>query len=264
MGVIRDFVGTAISWLNPNDIDNIVVLKDASATAIYGVKAANGVIVITTKKGERGRMSLSYSGNYSTSAKLSYKGMELMNSKQRVDASREAYDKGCVFPREDVVGYTALRLAYQRNEISFEKFNEEVKKLETNNTDWFDILFQMPFSHSHSISVSGGTDKTTYRASFGMNSQSNTAKGNSQTSYTGNVNVNSIFWDQLNISFTMSGSTAKTKAFAGTDPYNYASKTNRAIPCYNEDGFSLFYKDEKALYNILNELDNSGNRNINQ
>lgn len=64
MGVIRDFVGTAISWLNPNDIDNIVVLKDASATAIYGVKAANGVIVITTKKGERGRMSLSYSGNY--------------------------------------------------------------------------------------------------------------------------------------------------------------------------------------------------------
>lgn len=64
MDLIRDFVGGAISWLNPNDIDNITVLKDASATAIYGVKAANGVIVITTKKGERGRISLSYSGNF--------------------------------------------------------------------------------------------------------------------------------------------------------------------------------------------------------
>ena len=261
MNMIRDFVGSAISWLNPNDIDNIVVLKDASATAIYGVKAANGVIVITTKKGELGRMSISYNGNFSTSAKLSYKGMELMNSKQRVDASREAYDKGAVFPQEDVIGYTALRLAYQRREISFDEFNAEVKKLETNNTDWFDLLFQVPFSHNHSISVSGGSDKATYRASFGMNNQSNTAKGNSQTSYTGNVNVNTTFWDQLNVSLSLSGSTAKTKAFANIDPYSYATKTNRAIPCYNEDGSLHFYKDEKALYNILNELHNSGNRN---
>ena len=261
MDMIRDFVGSAIAWLNPNDIDNIVVLKDASATAIYGVKAANGVIVITTKKGERGRMSLSYSGNFSTSAKLSYKGMELMNSKQRVDVSREAYDKGSVFQQEDVVGYMALRLAYQRREISYDEFNAAVRKMETNNTDWFDLLFQTPFSHNHSVSVSGGSDKTTYRASFGMNNQSNTAKGNSQTSYSGNVNVNSTFWDQLNVLFSLSGSTAKTKAFAGTDPYAYATSTNRAIPCYNEDGSFHFYSDGAAQYNILNELENSGNRN---
>ncbi len=261
MDLIRDFVGTAIAWLNPNDIDNIVVLKDASATAIYGVKAANGVIVITTKKGEKGRMALSYSGSFSTSAKLTYKNMELMNSKQRVEVSREAYDKGAIFQQEDVVGYAALRLAYQRREISFEEFDAAAKKLETNNTDWFDILFQTPFSHNHSISVSGGSDKTTYRASFGMNDQSNTAKGNSQRSYTGNVNVSSTFWDKLNISFSLSGSSAKTKAFAGADPYGYASRTNRALPCYNDDGSLYFYSDGSALYNILNELNNSGNRN---
>lgn len=62
--IIRNFVGSAISWLNPSDIKDVTVLKDASSTAIYGVKAANGVIVITTKKGETGRLSVGYSGNF--------------------------------------------------------------------------------------------------------------------------------------------------------------------------------------------------------
>lgn len=66
--MIRDFVGNAIAWLNPNDIEDITVLKDASATVMYGVKAANGVILIKTKRGEAGRMSVNYSGNFSVDA----------------------------------------------------------------------------------------------------------------------------------------------------------------------------------------------------
>ena len=80
MDMIKDFVGGAISWLNPQDIDDITVLKDASATAIYGVKAANGVIVITTKKGEKGRLSLNYGGSVTFTPRLNYNRMELMNS----------------------------------------------------------------------------------------------------------------------------------------------------------------------------------------
>ena len=87
--MIKDFVGGAISWLNPNDIENITVLKDASSTAIYGTKAANGVIVINTKKGEKGRMSVNYNTNMSLTPRLNYNRMELMNSKERVDVSRE-------------------------------------------------------------------------------------------------------------------------------------------------------------------------------
>lgn len=83
LDMMKDFIGGAISWLNPNDIEDITVLKDASATAIYGVKAANGVILITTKKGERGRMSVNYSGNFSLSSRLNYDKMEIMNSKER-------------------------------------------------------------------------------------------------------------------------------------------------------------------------------------
>lgn len=261
MDMIKNFVGGAISWLNPNDIDNIVVLKDASSTAIYGVKAANGVIVITTKKGERGRVSIGYSGNFSISNRLNYKKMELMNSMQRVDASREAFDKGGILQGEDQVGYMALALAYQRREISFEEFNTRVKKLETGNTDWFDILFQTPFSHNHNLSISGGNEKSTYRASFGMNNQNNTAKGNGQKSYTGSLNISSMFWDQVSISLGLSGNISKTEAFIGIDPYTYASTTNRAIPCFDEEGELYFYKNEKGLYNVLNELNNSGNKN---
>ena len=73
---MRNFIGNSISWLNPNDIEDITVLKDASATAIYGVKAANGVIVITTKRGKAGRLSVSYSGNYSIGSNVTYDKMD--------------------------------------------------------------------------------------------------------------------------------------------------------------------------------------------
>lgn len=115
--MMKDFVGSAVSWLNPNDIEDITILKDASATAIYGVKAANGVIVITTKKGQRGRMSLNYSGNFTTSVRMNYNKLEIMNSKERVELSREGYERGAKM-RDETIGYTGLALAYERQEIS--------------------------------------------------------------------------------------------------------------------------------------------------
>ena len=260
LDMMKDFIGGAISWLNPNDIEDITVLKDASATAIYGVKAANGVIVITTKKGESGRLTLNYSGNFSTSVRMNYKKLELMNSKQRVDLSREAYPRGARIPTE-TVGYGGLVLAYERGEINGEQFNSAAKKLETMNTDWFDILYRTPFSQNHNISFSGGNENSTYRASFGFSDQQNTARGNGQTSYSANLNVTSTFWKQLTISTSLSGGYTETTAFAeGVDPFGYAFRTSRVIPCY--DGEELFYyKDGGYNYNILNELANSGNEN---
>lgn len=263
MDMIRSFVGGAISWLNPNDIENISVLKDASATAIYGVKAANGVIVITTKKGQKGRMSISYSGNFSTSTKMNYNKLELMNSKERVDVSREAYENGNLLTYEDQIGYTALALAYKRKQISYEEFNTKAKQLETVNTDWFDILFRVPFSHSHNLSISGGSDKTTYHASFGVNENNNTARGNDQKSYNANINVNTIFWDCLNVNVSLAGSLAKTNSYAGVEPFSYAYNTSRVIPCFDENGERYFYPSDanNYKYNILHELENSGNEN---
>lgn len=265
MDMIRNFVGGAISWLNPNDIEDVTVLKDASSTAIYGVKAANGVIVITTKKGKTGRMAVSYSGNFSFSSRLAYDKLELMNSQQRVEVSREAYERGLLLDEsaQTGIGYTALALAYKRKEITLEEFSREAQKLERANTDWFKILFRNSFSHSHTVSISGGSDKTTYHTSFGINDSQNTAKGNGQSQYMANMSLSTKLWDCISLSTSVAGSVAKTKAFVGTDPYGYASTTNRAIACFDENGDRFFYKYDKNgfLYNILNEQDNSGNEN---
>jgi TonB-linked SusC/RagA family outer membrane protein len=259
--MMRQYIGGSVSWLNPHDIEDITVLKDASATAIYGVKAANGVILITTKKGQYGRMSINYSANFSTSTRLNYNRLELMNSQDRMALSAEAIERGARIPNE-TIGYTGLALSYMRREITLDEFHARARELETMNTDWFKLLYRSPFSQSHSISFSGGTDKITYRSSFGYNDTKNTAKGNGQQSYTANLNLSMRFWDKLTINASLSGAHTKTTGFAsGVDPYSYALSTSRVIPSYNSDG-SLYYYDVNGRdYNIINELANSGNIN---
>ncbi len=262
--MIRNFVGSAIAWLNPSDIKDVTVLKDASATAIYGVKAANGVIVITTKKGEEGRMSISYSGNFSIGSKVTYDKLNLMNSKERVDVSREIYERGLVGSQPLAnVGYQALLQQYLQEKISYDNFNAGVKKLEVVNTDWFDLLYENPFSYSNNISVSGGSDKTTYYASFGITNNNGTAKGNDSKSYQGSVNVNTIFWDRLQFSAKVAGSVSKTNGFhSSVSPYSYASTTSRVLPAFEENGEWAYYVTRSGYkYNILNELAESGNGN---
>ena len=90
---IKELAGNAISWLNPNDIETITVLKDASATAIYGSQAANGVIVITTKKAQAGRVQVSYSGDFTLGQRPRYGLYDLMNSEERMQLSKEIYEE---------------------------------------------------------------------------------------------------------------------------------------------------------------------------
>ena len=262
--MIRNFVGSAISWLNPSDIKDITVLKDASATAIYGVKAANGVIVITTKRGEKGRMSISYSGNFSIGSKVTYDKLNLMNSKERVDVSREIFERGLVSSSGLAnVGYQKLLNQYLQEKISYEDFNAGVKELEVVNTDWFDLLYENPFSYSNNVSISGGSDKATYYASFGMTNNNGTAKGNDSKSYQGSVNVNMMFWNKVQFSGRVAGSVSKTEAFHScVSPYEYASTTSRVIKAYEEDGSLSYYMTRGGdRYNVLNELAESGNEN---
>lgn len=245
MDMIRDFVGGAISWLNPNDIDNVTVLKDAASTAIYGVKAANGVIVITTKKGQMGRMAVSYNGNFTFAPRMTYNKLELMNSQQRVEVSREAYNTGIPLSGSQDIGYMALAKAYKNREISLEEFSARAKQLERNNTDWFKILFRDAFSHNHNVSISGGSDKATYRASFGYLDDYNTAKGNEKKQYTGNMNVSVNLWESVTISTSLAGSVQKTKGFVGNDPYSYASTVTARSRLMTRMGNAFFMRTRR-------------------
>lgn len=265
MDMIRNFVGSSISWLNPNDIDQITVLKDASATVLYGVKAANGVIVITTKKGTKGRMSVSYSGGLSVSERIRYSQLNLMNSRERNDVSREAYERRLLSNHDlQPIGYEGLLSQYLNREISYSDFQEQARYLDTINTDWLKLLFHNSLSTNHSVSISGGNDRISYYSSLYGNFTNGTQIGNSSNKYGASLSVDAWIAKNLLVSASISGSFGKTKSNYGVDPYTYATTTSRAIPCYSSDG-SLYYYPKNYqfgyLYNVLNERDESGNSN---
>ena len=273
---MKNLIGNQISWLNPSDIETITVLKDASATAIYGSKASNGVIVITTKKGSAERTSIRYSTHFSFRTRPNYGMFNYMNSKERIQFSKEAYDAGVRYqsdPLPQIYTYEGLMAMYNKRLINENDFMKQMEQLETCNTDWFDILCRNSFSHNHNLSISGGSQKVTYNASFGYSSSHGTQKGDDMTQFTSRLNVNTQFTKSLSITFNLSGSFSDKKGYGpGVNPQSYANQTSRAIPVYDENGKRVFYKRyyEYQLnrsgqleygYNILNEMENSYSKN---
>ena len=273
---ISQLAGNAISWLNPNDIETITVLKDASATAIYGSEAANGVIVITTKKAKAGKVSVSYSGDFSIGQRPRYGLYDRMNSQEMMEFSKEMYEDRVVYPNTILeVGYAGLLKSYLDKKISKEDFDKEYRKMAERNTDWFDLLFSNSFSHKHSLSLSGGSEKIQNRTSLGYTDERGEAKGNNVALFTATSNTTvNLFDNELMVNLLLKGTWRKAEGFAyDVDPFKYAYNTSRVIPMYNEDG-TLHYHDKWAetgstvinnkynyLYNIRNELDNTGSEN---
>ena len=267
-----DFVnllGNAISGLNPNDIEQIDVLKDASATAIYGARAANGVIVVTTKKGKAGPPTISYSlsMNFTQRPHYSDRSVNMMNSLERVALSRDLVENNIVYPSiNSWVGYEAVVRDYWNQNITYEQMEAQVKKLETMNTDWFDILTRNAFSHKHDLSVSGGSSTMKYYASIGFDDAKGNAKGEGNKSYSANINL-SANYNRFAVRFGMQANVSEDKySPSDINLMGYAYNTSRAVPSRGEDG-SLFYylrsepdvEDTYFYYpfNIIEDMENS-------
>ena len=262
-------IGNAISGLNPQDIERIDVLKDASATALYGTKAANGVIVITTKRGHVGAPIVTYNltGTFKLRPRYSDRNIDLMTSKERVQFSRELLSAGYQFPSGmSLVGYEYLYLQLHDKTITYDQFQKEVADMEMQNTDWFDILGEDSFSSQHTISVTGGSEKSRYYASIGYTDDNDVVRTNRNDRYTAALNLDINFTDALSASFDLSGNRSKKRYYQNEiAPIDYAYNTSRIIPLNNEDGSLYFYKKNHSAqyyydYNILNELENSGNK----
>jgi TonB-linked SusC/RagA family outer membrane protein len=180
-------VSNLLSAINPNDIESFTVLKDASATAIYGSRASNGVILITTKKGEKGaKPRVSYDGNMSIG--IVGKTVDVMNGDQFRAYAKQLY-----------AGQTGV-----------------LSKLGTANTDWQSQIYQTAISHDHNVSVMGGLKSMPYRASFGYTNQDGIIKTSNFERYTGSINLSpSFFDDHLKVSLNAKGLYAKTR-FADT------------------------------------------------
>lgn len=271
---LANILGNQISWLNPQDIETITVLKDASATAIYGSKAANGVIVITTKKTKEGQTSVNYSANFTFRRRPYYKDFNLMNSQERVQLSREAFESGSRYdetPYEDPCTYEGLMMMFLNRKLTEEEFLKRSSELETANTDWFDLLTQTSFSQNHNLSISGNGNHVRYNASLGYANDQGIEIGNHGTRLNAHLNLNAELRSNIYVNFSFSYSNNETYSFAaGVNPIGYATTTSRAIKAYDEEGDLIYYlkrnnylhksdlaHEDYLKYNIINERDNS-------
>lgn len=267
-----NIIGNAIAGINPQDIERIDVLKDASATALYGTQAANGVIVITTKKGSvsKARVSYNHSSKLTRRPRYTDRNIYLMNSQERVKFGKDLSDLHYQFPSGmTMVGYEGALYRHYTGLTTYEEFLEEVSRYETINTDWFDILTQDTYSHDHTLSVSGGTEDVRYYISVGYNYEDGVSRTTYGKRYTTRTNFDLTLSEKIRASISISGNIQKkNNLMSEIDAMDYAYNTTRALPCFNEDG-SLFYYDKegygglntsnKFRYNILNEIQNSSN-----
>ncbi|WP_320018363.1 TonB-dependent receptor [Labilibaculum manganireducens] len=155
----------ALSFINPNDIETFTVLKDASSTAIYGSRASNGVIIITTKKGVKGSpLKVNYTGSISVASAIDY---------------------------VDVYSGDQLRKIAVDHPVLYDPLN--YNKLGTENTDWQKEIFRTAISHDHNLAFSGSKKNVPYRISLGYTDQTGILENTDMQRYTGSLNLNPTF-----------------------------------------------------------------------
>ena len=258
-------IGNAISGINPQDIKRIDVLKDAAATALYGTRAANGVIVVTTKSGREGKPIISYSAQFTMRKRPYYTDskINLMNSAERIAFSQDLTDIHYIYPSSmPRTGYEYALQQYYKGEISRDEFNQQVRDMANQNTDWFSLLCHNSFSHDHSVNVSGGSELVRYYTSIGFTDQDDVVNNTTNRRYTAMAKIDYNLSKKIQLQFNVNGYLNNRKyAASEINLINYAYTTSRAIPAYNADGSYHYYQRYSGNsfynYNIMNENDNS-------
>ena len=199
-----------LSLVNPNDIESFTVLKDASATAIYGSRGSNGVIIITTKKGRKNQApTVSYNGTFSVSSKM--KTLDLMDAGEYRQFIKDYYG-------ETSEAYLGLGDA---------------------DTDWQDEIYRSGISHDHNVSVTGGINKPSwsmpYRVSAGYTNQQGILKGSSYSRFTAGFTVNpSLLEDHLTMNINAKYAYSKTNP-GGQSAINTATRMDPTRPVKSDD-----------------------------
>lgn len=272
-------ISSAVAGLNANDIESFQILKDGSATSIYGARGMAGVIVITTKKGSAGRSSVNYAGEYTSRAIPRYSEFNIMNSQEQMSVYQEMYQKGFLrlagtsnASSSGVYGdlYKEINSGGVFNDffLGGSNVNAYLREAEYRNTDWFDQLFSTTLQHNHSLSLSSGNEKSQYYASISALQDDGWTKASGVSRFTGNLNANFKIFDNLKLNLITGGSFRDQKS-PGTlaqttdvvfgqvkrdfdiNPYSYAMNTSRTLDP------TKFYTRNYAPFNILHELENN-------
>lgn len=202
----------ALATINPNDIETFTVLKDASATAIYGSRASNGVIIIQTKKGTQDKIKVSYSGTFT--AKDPYKRIETLDAQSFREVMQAQYPEG-----------TAQSADIQRI----------LNVYPNQSTDWQDAIYQTGLSTDQNIGIAGKAGFMPFRISLGYNTEKGTLKTSKYERYTGADNLSPKFFDNhLSVDINVKGTINKNR-FADSGAVGAAAFFDPTKPIYDEE-----------------------------
>jgi len=289
-GDANTLIGSSVAGINPNDIESFQILKDAAATAMYGARAMNGVIVVTTKKGKatQGQPQVSYVANLTNYMKPSYSSFDIMNSADQMAFYLELEKKGYLNPIKVINGSATgvfgkmYNMMYQVDEESgtfaltqsLADREAYLRRAALVNTDWFDVLFKNSLMQEHSLSITSGTEKSKVYFSGGYLNDNGWTLADKVKRYTGNIRGNFDLSPKLQLGLLATSSVRKqgspgtssrtSSASAGQysrrfdiNPYNFATNTSRTMSVYEDDGSLAYYTNNYAPFNILNEIKNN-------
>lgn len=274
-------LGSSVAGINSNDIETFDILKDAAATALYGARAMNGVVVITTKRGRKGSLNINYTGNFTTQLKPQYTDYNIMNSGEQMSVLAELQRKGYLTSgglagRADYGMYGKMYQMIQDGDLlnTQESRKNFLLRYGKNNTDWFDILFRNSLAQEHSLSISSGSEKSQSFFSTSYYNDNGWTVADNVKRYTLNFRNNYTFSDRLTAGFLTTASVRQQRV-PGTlnrsnnvvsgqyerefdiNPFSYALNTSRALTAYDENGDLEYFRRNWAPFNIIDELKNN-------
>ena len=241
--VLIDGVEGKLGDLNPNNIESISVLKDAASASIYGARAANGVILVTTKQGAEGKMVVEYDGNYGI-----YKATKLFNLVTNSAEYMELYNEALTNTGISTGLYPQDQIDLYRNATDHTLFP---------NTDWLSLIFQTAPTQNHNLSISGGRNGTTYNASIGYVDQQGIMKGFNYKKYNARLNVTSQVNKSIRFGANISLKSGNREApvFGSEDMFLSAMSQAPTYSPYLADGSGRYtYKAYDFEYNNKNPI----------
>lgn len=288
-GNANTLIGSSIAGLNANDIQNIEVLKDASATALYGARALNGVVVITTKSGRKETpATINYTLEQTVRDIPRYSQYDILNSQESMSIFKEMENKGYLELANTLQGRYGGVYYGMYDKISTyipetdsysvintpESRNQYLRQYEMANTDWFKTLFRQSLTQNHSLSFTGGGKHNSYYASVSFYTDPGWTIADEVKRLTANFKNTFFISDKFNLTLSTKASNRQQEA-PGTfgqqndvvrgevsrefdiNPFSYALNTNRTLRPYDNNGNYEYSWSNWAPFNIIHELDNN-------
>lgn len=288
-GDATTLISSAVAGLNAADIEDIQILKDASATSVYGARALNGVIVVTTKSAKKNsKLQVHYNSEFSMRSIPSYNEFNLLNSQETMAIYQEMYDKGYFGLKESLYGrrggvYYQLAkgiTTYNSATGEYEIANTPearatfLREREYANTDWFKHLFTLRPTMEHNVGLSVGGEHSATRASLGYFEDFGWSVTDRVNRFTANIKSSFAVGERFQATLSLMGSMRKQKA-PGTmpehrntaignfvrdfdiNPFAYALGTSRTLRPFSPQGEREFYRNNWAPFNIIQEYENN-------